>query len=86
MNYLARAALVDIGARDLHASERLDLHDLILQRMAVIEQLGNRADAENELTAVGACVGDGDGGFHAEFVARARLSFGNASYSGACRA
>jgi len=71
-------AFVDVGALDPHARQPLNLRDLILQRVAVIGQSGNGADAQDELAAVGARVGDGDGRLHAKFVARARLALGYA--------
>jgi len=66
-------ALVDIGARNRDARQAFDLRDLILQGVPVVGKPRRRADAENELAAVGACVGDGDRSLDAKFVARARL-------------
>ena len=75
---VAAISFIDIGARDLHAGEPLDLRDLILQRMAVIGKSGGGANAQNELAAVGARVGDGDRDLRAKFIARSRLALGDA--------
>jgi hypothetical protein len=56
---MATVAFVDISSGDRHAGQPLDLCDLILQRMAVVCKTRDSADADDELTAVGARVGDG---------------------------
>ena len=71
---VATVAFVDISAGDRHAGQPLDLCDLILQRMAVVWKTRDGADADDELTAIGARVGDSDRDFHSELIARARLA------------
>ena len=83
---VSAVSFVDIDAGDRDAGQPFDLGDLVLQRMAVIGQSGSGADAEDELAAVGARIGDGDGRFDAKFIARGALPLAMHSTSGACRA
>src|SRR6202045_1525130 len=46
--------------------------------MTVVWKTRDGADAEDELAALSARVGDGDRNLHSEFIARARLAFGDA--------
>src|SRR3984893_18520472 len=46
--------------------------------MTVVWKTRDGADAEDELAALSARVGDGDRNLHSEFRARARLAFGDA--------
>src|ERR1700682_902727 len=46
--------------------------------MTVVWKTRDGADAEDELAALSARVGDGDRNLHPEFIARARLAFGDA--------
>jgi hypothetical protein len=75
---VATMALVDIGASDRHAGKSFDLRVLVLQRMAVTGRSGSGADAEDELAAIGARVGDSDRDFESKPIARARLALGDA--------
>ena len=91
---------VEINAVDLVAAISLicidpfygctgELGDLIYlarQRMPVIGGAGQSHGAQNELAALAALVGGGEGGFDAELVFSAGLAFADTLTSGACRA